>query len=45
MANAEPTRQPPKSSWEHFALYERVVEALRAAPAFFATSMKWTRTL
>lgn len=36
-AQVAPTRKPPERSWEHYDLWERVKDSLRALPAYFKT--------
>lgn len=38
-ALTEPLPQPPLADWEHFALYEKVKDALSATPAFFRSDV------
>ena len=33
-----PVRQPPAADWEHYALWQRVWDALRAVPDYFKTT-------
>lgn len=37
MPTSSPTRQPPDSDWEHFALYKAVREAIFTLPSRFKT--------